>query len=214
LRRYLPARVEAPVLDVGCGDALFLPALEAFGEPEGVEADASLVDPAGPYATRIAAQPFDDRFRPDRRYALITMLDVLEHLDEPEQALRHGLSLLRDDGLILITVPAFPGLWTRHDDLNHHRIRYTRRTFARLAEHSGLNILELRYFFYWTCPVKLLIRVKERLSGSSLQPARMPWGTLNRLLYWVSRAEQIALGHLPVPFGSSLLAVGRRHTSV
>lgn len=194
---------------MGCGDALFFPALEAFGEPEGVEADDSIIDPAGPFAERIARQPFDQRFQPGRRYALITMLDVLEHLDQPAEALRHALSLLRADGLIVITVPAFMGLWTQHDDLNHHRTRYTRRTFARLADQSGLELIDVRYFFHWTCPVKLMIRFKERLIRSPPRPARVPISPLNRLMYAACLAEQTLIGRLQLPFGSSLLVVGR-----
>lgn len=210
LRRYLPGRREAPVLDVGCGDALFLPALEEFGTPEGVEVDGSIVDPAGPYASRIHIGPFDAGFRPDRRYALITMLDVLEHLDQPEESLRHAMSLLADDGLVLITVPAFRALWTSHDDLNHHRTRYTKRTFLRMAQACGLEVLEAGYSFHWTYPVKLLIRFKERLVSSPPRPVRIPAAFVNRLCLALSRWEQLVLGRVPVPFGSSLLVVGRR----
>lgn len=198
------------MLDVGCGDALFLPALEEFGEPEGLEVDGSIIDPAGPYAARISIQAFDDNFQPNRRYAIITALDVLEHLPQPEQALRHAVSLLRSDGLMLITVPALPSLWTAHDDLNHHHVRYTKRTLASLAEQSGLETLEMSYFFHWTCPVKLLIRIKERLVSSSPRSTRMPSAAVNRLLYWISRWEQASLSRMDVPFGSSLLVVARR----
>jgi SAM-dependent methyltransferase len=198
------------VLDVGCGDALFLPALEEFGRAEGIEVDASIVDPTGPYADRIHVGPFDTSFQPDRRYALITILDVLEHLSQPEESLRHALSLLRDDGLVLITVPAFRVLWTSHDDLNHHQTRYTKRTLARLSKVSGLEIIETRYFFHWTCPVKLAIRFKESFISSRPRPASVPNPALNWLCFALSRFEQIVLGRLPIPLGSSLLVVGKR----
>lgn len=210
LRKYLPSRCDAPVLDIGCGDALLLPALEEFGSPEGVEVDAGIVAPTGRYADRIYLGPFDTSFRPDRRYALITMLDVLEHLTKPDEALRHAMSLLRDDGLILITVPAFRALWTSHDDFNHHQTRYTKRTFFQLAKACGLEIHETHYFFHWTCAVKLLLRLKERIFPSQPRPAHVPPEFLNRLCLQLCWAEQLTLGRLPVPFGSSLLIVGRR----
>lgn len=212
LRKYLPAPTDAPVLDVGCGDGLFLTALEEFGRPEGLEVEASIVDPAGPYAARITIGPFDPSFRPGRRYALITMLDVLEHLPQPEEALRHALSLLTEDGLLLITVPAFRALWTSHDDLNHHQTRYTKQALSGLSEACGLQIQESRYFFHWICPLKLLIRLKETILPSPPRPARVPPALLNRLCLRLSRAEQLTLGRLPIPFGSSLLIIGRRQT--
>jgi 2-polyprenyl-3-methyl-5-hydroxy-6-metoxy-1,4-benzoquinol methylase len=209
LRRYLPRRPAGPVLDVGCGDALSFGTLAEFGEVEGVEIDGAVIDPSGRHASRIHVGPFDDSFQPSRRYALITMLDVLEHLTSPRQALEHALGLLRDTGIILITVPAFLQLWTSHDALNHHLTRYTRRTFADLARVAGLEILEAKYFFHWLCLAKLAVKAKERLLKTESASVRIPSGTWNRLLYRICRMEQQAIGWAPVPFGSSLLVVGR-----
>ncbi len=197
-----------PVLDVGCGDALSFGALAEFGEVEGVEIDGAVIDASGPHASRIHVGPFDESFQPSQRYALITMLDVLEHLPRPQQALQHALTLLRDTGMILITVPAFMHLWTSHDELNHHQTRYTRRTFADLCG-AGLEILQSQYFFYWLYGAKLVTRVKERLLKTGPADVRIPKGPWNRLLYGICRTEQLAIGWVPVPFGSSLLVVGR-----
>ena len=79
LRRLQPARGWKSILDVGCGDGLFFPQLSQFGEVEGVEPFAELVSPNNPYRSRIQICPFDENFRPGKRYSLILMLDVLEH---------------------------------------------------------------------------------------------------------------------------------------
>ncbi len=207
LQQALAGRAPGRVLDVGCGDGLFFDALSQFGEVEGVELDASIVDPRGPHAARIYLQPFDEQFLPGNRYSLILMLDVLEHLADPQAALRHAHELLDDDGLLLITVPAFNALWTAHDDWNHHRTRYTKRTFRQLATAAGLELSEARYFFHWTCPVKLAMRLKESLATSKPRPARVPPRWLNRSLQAMSLLEQHTLGRLPMPFGSSLLTL-------
>jgi SAM-dependent methyltransferase len=210
LRSASPGVRPGPVLDVGCGDGLFFDRLAEFGDVEGVEPDVSIVDPRGPHADRIHLVPFDARFRADKRFSLILMLDVLEHLADPVDALRHAVDLLADDGLLLITVPAFPVLWTAHDDWNHHYVRYTRRTFAEIARRSGLAIDRSRYFFHWTFPVKLAVRLKERLMRRPPQPEEVPPALVNRGLYALSRLEQWTLGKLPIPLGSSLLAVCRK----
>ncbi len=79
-------------------------------------------------------------FRPGKRYSLITMLDVLEHLERPIGALRHALELLTPDGLMVITVPALMALWTNHDVMNHHLTRYTKRSFRQVAHRAGFDI--------------------------------------------------------------------------
>jgi SAM-dependent methyltransferase len=194
------------VLDVGCGDGLFFDRLAEFGAVEGVEPDASLLSADSPHRERISVCPFDERFRPASRYDLIVMLDVLEHLPDAVAALRHARGLLAPGGRMVVTVPAFQWLWTHHDELNRHYVRYTRGTLARVAAPAGLRVEKSRYFFHWTVPAKLAVRLRERLLGPS-GPERLPNAAVNRGLFLLSRAEQVAAGALRLPFGSSLLAV-------
>ncbi|MEO8257039.1 MAG: class I SAM-dependent methyltransferase [Acidobacteriota bacterium] len=210
LRSIAPAAGWGSILDVGCGDGLAFDRLAEFGDVEGVESEASLVDPAGRWASRICIQPFDETFQPGKRYGLITMLDVVEHLPDAGAAVRRAVSLLEPSGTLLVTVPAFNALWTSHDDFNHHVQRFTRRTFVRLVEGIGLEAVACRYFFFWTCPIKLLVRLKESVLRAPSERARVPAAMVNRALYGLSRLEEASLGRLPVPFGSSLLFIGRR----
>lgn len=209
VRRYWrPGRL--PILDVGCGDGLLFDRLAEFGDAWGVESDASLISPDNPHRDRIHVGPFDATFQPGRRYGLVLMLDVIEHLPDPAGALRQAAALLEPDGILVATVPAFRLLWTTHDVLNHHFTRYTRRGFTALASSAGLDIVRARYFFHWVFPAKLGVRlletvVRRRPAAPALPP---PW--LNRLLYSTSRLEQRLLTPLPVPLGSSLLVVGRK----
>jgi SAM-dependent methyltransferase len=203
------------ILDVGCGDALFFDALSRFGDVEGVEPDASLVSPDGPHRSRIHVGPFDRSFRPARRFGLILMLDVLEHLPEPGAALAYAHELLEPGGTLFVTVPAFPLLWTRHDVLNRHYTRYTRRTLQRLTGDAGFEVQVSRYFYHWMFPAKIATRLLEAVRPSAAPtPPRVPPSWLNRFLYFLSRAEQRALRALPLslPFGSSLLVVARKTT--
>ena len=119
---------------------MFFDRLLEYGEVEGIEPSAELVNPAGVHRQRIHVRPFDESFQPANRYSLILMLDVLEHLDDPVGALRHAVQLLSSGGTILITVPAFNLLWTNHDVINHHRVRYTRSSFREVARQAGFRI--------------------------------------------------------------------------
>ena len=213
LRVHEPASGWGNVLDIGCGDGLFFDALAQLPGVtyvEGIEPAEALVSPRGPHRERIHVTPFDARFDTGRRYSLITMLDVLEHLPDPVAALTHALSLLAPGGVFLATVPAFMSLWTRHDELNHHYTRYTRSSFNTLARAAGLRIAEERYFFRWTAAAKVATRVKEwALPGEPTAPG-VPPAPINGVLYALSRAEEAVLGKVPLPFGSSLLVVGGR----
>lgn len=210
LRRLQPAQGWKSILDVGCGDGLFFPELSEFGEVEGVEPVAELVDPSNPYRSRIQIRPFDENFRPGKKYSLILMLDVLEHLKDPVGALRHALELLEPEGLFVATVPAFMALWTNHDVINHHFIRYTKASFRQVARQAGLRIRAERYFFHWTCPVKLSIRLTEKLFRLREKTVDLPATAVNGILFWISRMEQRMLTPLSLPLGSSLMIVGTK----
>ena len=208
IRQLRPAQGWKRILDVGCGDALFFDRLAEFGEVEGVEPCADLVTPNNPHRDRIHVCPFDANFRPGKRYSLILMLDVLEHLQDPVASLKHALELLVPKGTVVITVPAFMTLWTNHDTLNHHFTRYTKRRFREVALQAGLRIQEERYLYHWTCPVKLGLRMVESIFPPKSEAPTVPAGWANEALFWFSRFEQKTLSALPVPFGSSLMIVG------
>lgn len=208
LRRKQPPGGWGAILDVGCGDGLLFRELAKLGEVEGIELAGDAVSLDNPFRERIHIGPFDETFRPAKQYSLILMLDVLEHLAEPVAALRNAISLLQPGGSLLITVPAFPALWTSHDELNYHFARYTKASFNAVAEKAGMRTAESRYLFYWLFLAKLAVRAKERLFGSKPSIPGIPPAVLNRLLFWVSRAENQIFGGLSIPLGSSLLIFG------
>lgn len=210
LHRLRPPQGWKNILDIGCGDGLFFDRLSSFGEVEGVEPCADLLNPAGPHRSRIYVCPFDANFQPGKQYSLVLMLDVLEHLEDPVAGLRRALELLAPDGTFVATLPAFMTLWTNHDLLNHHFTRYTKASFLRVARQAGLHIDEQRYVYYWTYPVKRGIGVMERAFHIRPEPPKIPAGWINETLFRLCRAEQKVLGVMPMPFGSSLMVVGTR----
>lgn len=202
------------ILDVGCGDGLLFDKLQRFGDVEGVEIDPAVVTPTGPWASRIRVQPFDDTFRPGRCYALILLLDVLEHMADPLSCLRRAVELLEPRGRAIVTVPALPALWTSHDELNQHFARYTRRSLDDLAWRAGARVELSRYFFQWVVPLKVAVRWKEAILRPEPRSPRIPPRWLNAALQGLSRLEQRTVSRMPIPFGSSLLAVLVRRDDV
>ena len=198
------------ILDVGCGDGLFFPALKSFGNVHGVESDPQIVEPDGPFAPRIHIGDFDSSFQPDQQFHWITMLDVIEHIPDATQALQHAGELLTTNGRILITVPAFNLLWTQHDEYNLHQRRYTKRLLKQQATAAGVKVQQMKYLFHWTFPVKLLIRLKESLTRGTPRSAQVPPAVINGCCHFLCRIEQRILTPLRMPFGSSLVAVCKK----
>ena len=70
---------------------------------------------------------------------------------------------LSDKGVILVTVPAFPFLWSRHDERHHHFRRYTRKTLAEVAAKAGLKVRYSSYFNFFLFPAA--VAFQKRPSG-------------------------------------------------
>ena len=209
LDRVVGAGGAGQVFDFGCGDGLFFPVLERYGEPRGLEYDGALLDPAGPWRSRISTGVLSDEPAERGRYGLVLALDVLEHIEDPVPVIATLRSRLRPGGVFVATVPAFPALWTAHDDLNHHCRRYRVRELEALARGSGLEILESRYLFSWLAPVKWLVAQKERLLRPTAKSPEVPPGPLNALVLGLTRLEQRLLAESHPPFGSSAIVVAR-----
>lgn len=198
----------ARILDVGCGSGLFFDALEEFGHVEGIESERLAVEQSGRWRSRIQLGAFDDAFRPGHSFDLILLLDVLEHVDHPDDLLRRARDLSSPNGRILATVPAFEWLWTSHDELSHHKRRYTATELRGLLNGAGLTVVEMRYLFQSLMVPKLFVWAKETLRPSSPGVPRVPSPALNHALQLWYRLEYAIAGWLP--FGSSVMAVARR----
>lgn len=205
-RLGLPA--DAQILDVGCGDGLFFPELEAFGHVRGIEVDTSLLTADNPARARIFTAPLGDPAYDDWRFDLITALDVIEHIADDNGAVARMIDLLAPGGKLLITVPAFMSLWDRHDELNHHYRRYTAAELRRLLERHG-SVARTRYLFPSLYVPKRAARWLGRLRGTAVTQDTIPPPAVSRLLAgWLSLEERITRP-LHVPFGTSVLAVAR-----
>ena len=193
------------ILDVGCGNGLFFDKLLQFGDVEGVELSASLLNNSAPHRSRIHVGDFDPALGLTKKYGLILMLDVLEHMPDPVTALRFAATRLAANGKLLITVPAFKALWTDHDAINQHFARYTKSSFREIVRQADLHIETERYFFHWLFPIKMATHILENTLRTQPSLPRVPVAWINKLAYWFSLIESKICFNSPLPFGSSLL---------
>ena len=141
----------------------------------------------------------------------VLMLDILEHVPDPELLLRDASKWLKPRGHIVITVPAFQWLWTRHDDLNHHLRRYTAAQMRQTVTAAGLVVADSTYLFQSLVVPKAAVRVKEQIKAGPPDVPSIPSGALNSALQTWFRAEYAVARWLP--FGTSLMVVARLPTA-
>ena len=199
------------ILELGCGTGNVLQALGRFGEAVGVERDPELraVGRAAGLDVRKGALP-DDVPVDDSWADAVLLLDVIEHLDDDHAGLRAARRALRPGGVMVITVPAYPWLWSGHDVALGHRRRYTAGTLRSVITATGLSLAHLGYFNTALFPAIAGVRLAKRLVGGVGHDLHRPVATVNRALARLFALERHVVLRPGLPFGSSVLAVARR----
>jgi SAM-dependent methyltransferase len=209
----LPLRTGARVLDAGCGSGRTLQDLRAYGEVSGIELSELAADHArgrelGEVRVgRVEALPWEDD-----RFDLVTCLDVLEHTPDDRVALRELRRVTRPGGWLLLTVPAYPSLWSTHDVVNHHYRRYRRSTLRRAATAAAWRVDRLTSFNSLLLPAAAAVRVSQRYrlrnENDHVSELRVGPHWLNGVLERPLQIEAAMLRRgYTLPAGLSLLAV-------
>jgi SAM-dependent methyltransferase len=208
----LPAR--ARILDAGCGSGRNMVELARHGTVTGIEVSETSVCLARARGVGdvIAGSVLDMPFAADG-FDLAVTLDVIEHLEDDLGALRELRRTVAPGGSLLVTVPAYPWLWSGHDEINHHYRRYTRRSLQRVAEQAGWEQVRTTYFNSLLLPAAIILRVLDRLSRKTTESSLDLWVPPAPLNWLLERplgleAALITRGGR-IPAGLSLLAVFR-----
>jgi len=209
IERKIALPADARILEVGCGTGHNLEMLARFGRVDGIEVDGAAREIA---SRRLGHAVLDAPLPelagvPDRSYDLIAILDVIEHIDEDLAGLESLARKLKPGGRILITVPAFPFMWSAHDVVNHHKRRYTRRTLKALVRDAGLRLEMMSWFNSLLFPLAAAARLAGRVTGKEDSDDKLPPRPVNALFEWIFGLERYALGRLPFPPGVSLVAI-------
>ena len=209
IEREISLPSDARLLEIGCGTGHNLDMLGRFGRLDAIELDPSaraLASQRLGHAVADAALP-ELPGVPDRTYHLIALLDVLEHVDGDEAALKSIADKLAPGGKILVTVPAYQWMWSAHDEAHHHKRRYSKRGLRAVAEKAGLKADRIGYFNSLLFPLAAAVRIAGKAMGKKESDDKVPPAPLNRLFQSVFGLERHLVGRVPLPAGVSLFAI-------
>jgi trans-aconitate methyltransferase len=176
LARELGAERPLSVLDVGAGDAWFaeqlttrLPVRRIVCWDTGYTPEflASQPAPAGG-ALQLS------RERPVGTFDLLLLLDVLEHVEDDRGFLAELVrESLAPGGHVLMSVPAWPQLFSSHDERLRHYRRYAPAAARRVLASAGLEVLRSAGLFHSLLVPRAVQVAGERLTGRPRPPAHL-----------------------------------------
>lgn len=180
IRRYVP---KGKLFDLGVGWGHFLLAGQQLGyDVYGIEISQNPFT----YAKEDLKLPVDhiDFFKMDKpagSYDIITLWDVLEHIDEPDKMVERMAYLLKPGGYVFIQVPAIDSYIARKQGVNwkmiglDHVNYFSKKTITPLLERYGFEVvkikssIELKIFLMYTVLPWLKGRRAEGLKGRRVE---------------------------------------------
>jgi trans-aconitate methyltransferase len=124
---------------------------------------------------------------------LVLLMDVLEHVDDDTQLLKHYVDRLPSGSQFFITVPAFQFLWSSHDEFLEHKRRYTLNQLEHVVRNAGLNVERGSYYFGLILPIVAALRLVEHVfPGRKYKPQLQKHKILtNGILIFICSIERV-----------------------
>lgn len=218
IRKYSPA--VGSFLEVGCGTGYVLsaiegafPSLSVFGSEalvEGLEFAAKRTSTAKLFQMDARKMPFKDEFD------IIGAFDVLEHIAEDELVLNQMFKSLSANGIVVLTVPQHPSLWSPADDYALHERRYTRRELISKVKNAGFSVAYVTSFVTLLLPLMAASRFWNRRSGTIYEPEseldmNPAFQSVLGSIMWFER--MIMRTGVSLAIGGSLLLIAKKEVS-
>lgn len=148
----------------------------------------------------------------ESQFELIGAFDVIEHIDQDGLALSEIYKALKPGGGVIITVPQHRFLWSKLDELAHHKRRYSRQELVSKVEAVGFRVVYKTSFVTFLLPLMFLSRCRQKKTAAVDAYSELKLNpVLNQLLVSIQTLEFffIRMG-CRFPFGGSLLLVAKK----
>lgn len=204
------------ILDAGCGTgAAMTTYLAEYGDVTGVDFHPQALEFCRKRnARRLACASVLDLPFDSASFDLVTSFDVLYERGVSSEltALREFARVLTDAGRVLLRLPAYDWLRGEHDRRVHTNRRYTKRGVRSLLEESGFIVEHLSHANMLLFPLAVIKRLGERIfpprEGTS--DLSLEVGILNPVFKFVLASEAPLVSRTGLPFGLSVVAIGRK----
>jgi len=203
-----------PLIDIGCGVGSNLSFLQSLGfRAIGVDSEIYSLSLA---KRRLSAIPLinGDLLKlpfKTNSVELVIATDILEHLQDDIRGIKEIHRVLKQEGKVVLTVPAFQFLWGIQDDVGKHQRRYSKKQLEEKMEMEGFKILRSSYFnFFLFFPILLSRRFIHLFSLRINSENRINAPFINFFLKRIFFLESSILKYFSFPFGVSIYCVAEK----
>ena len=207
LKKLIPPPAE--ILEIGCGTGNVSSFLAKKGyRVTGCEYYQEAVSMAWPGFQIVQGDAHNLPFE-NKRFDIVGLFDVIEHFQDDEAVLREAERVLKDRGIMVVTVPAREELWSWVDEVSLHKRRYTKDRINRIFLQFKLEPLLIEYMFMSLyLPMKYL-----RRNHSSNKDLFKVNNILNSFFTYLFHSERLISRRFSLPIGTSIIGIAQKNRS-
>lgn len=207
------------ILDIGCGTGELTKSLEIFGDVFGADySPDALAFCKKRGISRLIRISAERTGLKSNSFSLIVAFGLIEHLDEDRLFLAEMRRILKEGGHLVILTSAFQFLWSSHDEMVHHKRRYTRGSLKKMMEKEGFRVNKISYVNSFLFPAITTVRFFQRCFDSRNRPGENFLGITkvsplaNAIFYKILQTETKILNYIDLPFGVGIVSVGEKRS--
>lgn len=209
--RYSKGSLE--IFDAGCGTGRLCQLMNKFGNVSGCD--------ISDFALELCSRRNISTFKADlnltdlgtEKYDVITSIDVLYHkqIRDDQAVLTVFHKALKPGGILILNLPAYNFLKSRHDLAVHTKKRYIKSGMMGKLKETGFAVEKATYRIGFLFPFIGLYRLMQLQKDIPASDVRIPSGIINQALLHLNRMENFFIETISsIPFGTSLFLVARK----
>ena len=127
---------------------------------------------------------------------------------DPQMVVNEFARVTKPGGLVCLMEPGGKHLWRGHDEVTHTARRFSLAEMRTMVRTAGLDLVRATGAYSFLVPPAAVMGVLER--GKSKSDVGRNEGGLGGVLGQAARAERALLRRVSLPFGLSVIAIGRK----
>jgi len=139
-------------------------------------------------------------------FDIVGLFDVIEHFGQEHDLLIEAYRVLKEDGILVITVPARSELWSYFDEISFHKRRYSTKVLLSALKGANFKSLSAKYMFM------MLYFPMQMFRGKSIEASNLfkIGNTLNLLSMLYFEVERFISRFFKLPIGTSIIVVAKK----
>ena len=200
--REIKLKRNLKILDFGAGSGVNTEMLSEFGKVDVFEKNKIALN----FLRKNIKinKSFSNLTMKENHYDFILLADVIEHIKKSKNTITFLKKILKKNGYILITVPAYQFLFSKKDEKLGHYRRYDKKSL--LKETYNFKLEKISYFNTLLFPLISLVTLWNKFFKVDYieDVEKTPNFILNKFLYVIFSIESYLLKFFNFPFGISI----------